>query len=213
MLLIYTDGTLSVYLQGSRSRNGKTGDTANLWVKGAAAAHACGDCPRLDDKTCYAWRGRPGLLVRSVGGQTCTTAELRAAVRGRIVRSAVIGDAGMVPVAAWATIEARLVAAGAAKIIGYTHQWARANHLRGTHMASADSLADAQTAWAQGWRTFRVLPVGTPVWRGRNGHGEVACPSWASGGAVKCTDCGYCDGATGKKASVAIAAHGAGIRG
>ena len=212
MLLLYSDARIAIYLQPSASRNGKTGDTANLWIKGSTAADACGDCPRLADRTCYAWRGRPGLLVRSVGGQACTTAELRAAVRGRIVRSAVIGDAGMVPAEAWASIELKLRAAGAAKIIGYTHQWRRAGHLRGTHMASADSLADAQAAQAAGWRTFRVLPVGTPVWRGRNEHGEVACPSWASNGAVKCTDCGYCDGAGGKKASVAIAAHGSGIR-
>lgn len=217
MLKLYENASIIVLLQDSRSHNRKTGDTCNLWVQSKGVASlACGDCPSLprsqggtaSGKTsCYAWRGKPGLIVGKLrGAPIATTAELRAAIRGRTIRSAVIGDLGMVPTDSFTSICARLVSAGAAGVIGYTHQWRAAEHMRQTHMASADSLADAQAAWSAGWRTFRVLDKATPAWRGRNEHGEIACPAWATNGKTLCADCRMCDGANGKP-SVAIAAH------
>ena len=217
MLILFENDEIVVLLQGSASKNRKTGNTCNLWVRSKGhAKQACGDCPSLPKsaggtaqgkRACYAWRGKPGLLLAKLPAVACATlAELRSAVGGRIVRSAVIGDSGMIPAGDWARIQARLATAGAAKIIGYTHQWASATHLAATHLASADNLGQAQQAWSQGWRTFRVLDKDVQPWRGRNEFGEVACPAWASNGAVKCTDCKMCDGAS-KKPSVAIAAH------
>ena len=217
MLILFENAQIAVLLQGSASTNRKTGNTCNLWVRSKGhAKNACGDCPSLPKsaggaatgkRACYAWRGKPGLLLAKLPATACaTTAELRSAVAGRIVRSAVIGDSGLIPAADWQRIESRLMMAGAATIIGYTHQWHNATHLQATHMASADTIGQAQAAWAHGWRTFRVLDKDVQPWRGRNQFGEIACPAWASNGAVKCTNCKMCDG-TNKKPSVAIAAH------
>ena len=217
MLILFENAEIVVLLQSSTSKNRKTGNTCNLWVRSKGPAkNACGDCPSLPKsqggnstgkRSCYAWRGKPGLLLAKLPAVACATlAELRSAVGGRIVRSAVIGDSGMIPAADWQRIQDRLTTAGASKIIGYTHQWGSATHLQATHLASADSLSQAQTAWFAGWRTFRVLDKTVQPWRGRNEFGEVACPAWASNGVVKCTDCKLCDGAS-TKPSVAIAAH------
>lgn len=213
MLSLYNDGQIEVLLQETESKNRKTGNTANLWVKSVDGdpQKACGDCPRLTDKTCYAWRGKPGMIVRKA--KATTTLERKsaiAAIAGRIVRSAQIGDSGMVPAEAWADIVAQF---GGAKIVGYTHQWKSAGHLRDTHMASVEGHAEAAQAAAEGWRYFAILPSDTKPWKGRNDRNEIACPSWASGGKVTCVQCRYCDGANGTgKAHVAIAAHGAGIK-
>ena len=206
-LLLYKDAHVAVVLTDSKA--GKRGDMPALYVYGKAGKEdACPATCGMYDKGCYARSGREGLLERNAwsfaavaSGTVATSLQLRAMIRGRLVRSAAIGDLGMVPDAA--AIVARIMACGAAGIIGYTHTEAS---LPG-HMRSVDSLAQAEKAWDMGRRTFRVLPAGTVAWRGRNAFGEVACPSWASGGKVTCDRCKLCDGDNGKP-SVAIAAHG-----
>lgn len=212
MLTIYRDSDRAMLLQESTSRNSKTGDLANLWIvplNGCAEA-VCGDCALLH-AGCYAHAGRTGMVSRKAAakhtdGPIASEADILRAIRGRIVRSAVIGDTAFIPVAVW---QAMPRPAGS---LGYTHQWRHAEHLRGSHMASVETLPAAQEAWSKGWRTFRVIERDAEPWKGRNELGEVACPAWSSGGRVQCAECRYCDGAESGKASVAIAAHGAQAR-
>lgn len=203
-LLLHRTDTLAVVLVDSRA--GKRGDMPALYVYGKSGkADACPATCSMYDKGCYARSGREGLLERNawtfavVQGPLATSVEIRALVRGRLVRSAAIGDLGMV--AAAEGILARLAQCGAAGTVGYTHTGRR---LAG-HMQSVESLATAREHWAHGRRTFRVLPHTAQPWKGRNSVGEVACPAWS--GTATCDKCKLCDGKPGKP-SVAIAAHG-----
>lgn len=206
-LLLYKDARVAVVLTDSKA--GKRGDMPAIYVYGRnGKADSCPETCGMYHKGCYARSGREGLLERNAWsfaaiatGSVATSLQLRAMIRGRLVRSAAIGDLGMVLDAVG--IVARLLECGAAGIIGYTHTDVS---LPG-HMRSVDSLAQAEAAWSVGRRTFRVLPAGVQAWRGRNALGEVACPSWASGGRVTCDRCKLCDGDNGKP-SVAISAHG-----
>jgi hypothetical protein len=70
---------------------------------------------------------------------------------------------------------------------------------------AADSEADATAAHALGWRTFRVAMPGDlarmPV--------ESICPASAEAGKkLTCAQCLACSGATGRRGSIVIAAHG-----
>jgi hypothetical protein len=72
-------------------------------------------------------------------------------------------------------------------------------------MTSADSLAQAQSAWDRGERTFRVIKSLDQVIKGR----EVICPaSEEMGKRATCETCKLCAGASVKGKSVAIVAHG-----
>jgi hypothetical protein len=74
-------------------------------------------------------------------------------------------------------------------------------------MLSADSLADAQEAWANGRRTFRVVASVSDIVRGK----EILCPaSKEAGKRTTCAQCKLCAGASIAAKSIAIPAHGAG---
>tara|TARA_R110000868_G_scaffold10386_1_gene51102 strand:- start:316 stop:714 length:399 start_codon:yes stop_codon:yes gene_type:complete len=95
---------------------------------------------------------------------------------------------------------------------GYTHQWTRAAWLKGTVMASVDSLEELQVARANGWRTFRVSST-LDVQKG-----EILCPaSDEAGKRTTCEECGLCDGMHGNprhpidnRKSIMIPVHGRG---
>jgi hypothetical protein len=205
-LLLYRDTSVAVVLTDSKAA--KRGDMPAVYVYGRnGKVDACPTSCGMYDKGCYARSGREGLLERNawsfavVSGPLATTAQIRSMIRGRHIRSAAIGDLGMVPV----DIVSRLVAAGSAGIIGYTHTDSAA--LRSSHMRSVETMADALSAWSTGRRTFRVLAAGSETWKGHNAFGEVACPAWSTDGRVTCDRCKLCDG-DNSKPSVAIAAHG-----
>jgi hypothetical protein len=72
-------------------------------------------------------------------------------------------------------------------------------------MTSADSLAQAQSAWDRGERTFRVIKSLDQVIKGK----EVICPaSEEAGKRATCETCKLCAGASVQGKSVAIVAHG-----
>ena len=226
MIKLYDNGDVAVFLQESESKNAKTGNTANLWVRGRTVAHMCpADCVRRPDpdmlvqlakgksgvKVCYAWRGKAGLHVGKVT-QSATRIELRRAVGGRKVRSAVIGDTGMIPADVWADLQISLARAGASAFLGYTHNWRNAPWLRDSHMASCDSQAEHLEAQSLGWRTFTVEPANTAIWRGKR-DGQAVCPAVVSNGRVTCDTCGMCDGLAGAgKPDIVVPAHGAGAK-
>jgi hypothetical protein len=91
---------------------------------------------------------------------------------------------------------------------GYTHQWREpfAQAHRELCMASADSISDRDIARAMGWRTFRVIPIGSAL----KLQNEAICPASPEGGDKKqCITCGACDGALKPSAaSIAIVVHG-----
>lgn len=117
--------------------------------------------------------------------------------RGRFVRLGTYGDPAAVPTSVW-----RKLLQHAAGHTGYTHNAAPG----GLCMTSADNLAQAQAAWAQGQRTFRIIRLATELQRN-----EVLCPASAEAGFKStCIKCRLCNGDDSAAKSVAIVAHGTG---
>lgn len=115
------------------------------------------------------------------------------------VRFGSYGDPLAAPVSVW-----QHLASLATSRTGYTHQWRQphASPYKGLVQASCDTLLDYVEASSHGWKTFRVLPVGTPT-----PAGAVHCAaSEERGKKTTCAQCTLCDGAT---RDVAIWAHGA----
>jgi hypothetical protein len=201
----------------------------NHAVRVGADASICGDCPhrgslerksdgalRNRGRTCYVNVGQGPLGVwraykrgRYAALEPGRAAPLVALGTERIVRLGTYGDPAAVPAHIWAALT--LSAKGRT---GYTHQWrnvggrlpwAHVQMLKGLCMASADSEADAAEAHALGWRTFRVAMPGDlarmPV--------EAICPASAEAGKkLTCAQCLACSGATGRRGSIVIKAHG-----
>jgi hypothetical protein len=213
------------------STNRKTGDMLQTYilrddvapiaaVASGQDASICGDCVHRGDmgngkgRTCYvnigqgptqvwktAQRGGYPAAPRGQGFDAWADA-VAAAGAGRVVRLGTYGDPAAVPAAVWQALTSECIAH-----TGYTHQWRNpaAAALRTLCMASADSVADAASAQAAGWRTFRVaMPCDSP--RERT---EAVCPASAEAGRkMVCADCRACAGANGRRGSIVIQAHG-----
>jgi hypothetical protein len=203
-----------------KSTNSKTGNMVQTYilredidpvaaVKVGADESICGDCRHRGNgidgtgRTCYVNLGHgPSSVYRAFlrGRYPFDAAAAAAACAGRIVRMGTYGDPAAVPVDVWLDLLAR-----AAGRTGYTHQWRTAPQLRHLVMASADTAMGADVARAMGWRTFRVRTAAQPML-----VRESVCPASAEAGKkLQCTDCRACDGATGRKGSIAIIVHGA----
>jgi hypothetical protein len=209
------------------SENAKTGNMLQTFIlradieptaaiKSGADSSICGACPHRGDgtgkgRTCYVNVGQGPLAVyrafkRGVypdcADATDSTYE-QAMVNvgaGRIVRLGTYGDPAAVPFWVWESLTSKCIGH-----TGYTHQWRSAPALRSLCMASADSETDAREAHAAGWRTFRVaMPCDSP-----RIETEVRCPASAEAGKkLTCAQCLACSGATGKRGSIVIQAHG-----
>lgn len=205
------------------SRNGKTGAMVQTYVlrqdispvdavKTGADASICGDCPHrgggFNGRTCYVNVGQGALVVwrayrRGIYAKAAEAADVRRVGAGRMVRLGTYGDPAAAPAAIWQDLTAE-----ASGWTGYTHQWRdlRAEPLRSLVMASADCPEDALQAHSMGWRTFRVTRTAAEPNVGR----ETTCPASAEAGhKLTCEACGACTGATGRKGSIRIVAHGA----
>jgi hypothetical protein len=168
----------------------------------------CGDCrhrgTRGKGRTCYVNVGQGPLGVyrayrrgRYLSSSGFPLSDIGS---GRIVRLGTYGDPAAVPHHIWHYL--LLEAKGHT---GYTHQWRTAHDLKGLCMASVDSENEATEAQSLGWRTFRVaMPTDLaklPI--------ESRCPASAEmGKKLVCSTCLACDGATGKRGSIVIQAHG-----
>lgn len=201
--------------------NAKTGPALTLWVLPATAdgekpwdvikrdgsVSTCGDCPQQFGG-CYTHAGSSQTL-------TCGAASLVKA-RGRDLekptrkvkraRSAAFGDAAALPLdvlQSWRDMRTQFGLAP----LGYTHAWRRRPDLQIDHMASVESVEDAMQARAQGWRYFRVRPIGSPILAG-----EIQCPAADKKRTtqIDCNRCGLCDGLMrgAHRPSITIEDHG-----
>jgi hypothetical protein len=202
------------------STNSKTGNMVQTYiiredidpvaaVKTGADESICGDCRHRGNgidgtgRTCYVNLGHgPSSVYRAFlrGRYPVDPVAAADACNGRIVRLGTYGDPAAVPVNVWLDLLAQ-----SSGRTGYTHQWRTNPQLRSLVMASADTAMSADVARAMGWRTFRVRTAEQPML-----VRESVCPASAEAGKkLQCTDCRACDGATGRKGSIAIIVHGA----
>lgn len=210
---------------GRASENDKTGAMVQTWILRAdmhpveavqtgADEAICGDCPlrplnarqAKGAAMCYVNKGfGPASVYRAyLAGSYPVLSPARvkrlAAAAGRPIRFGAYGDPAAAPLSVWRALD------GGKRHTGYSHQWRRFRGFRSLTMASADSLADARTAWRRGWRTFRVISSVDEVQAN-----EILCPASAEAGKrTSCDKCGLCDGARAgdRRKSIAIVDHG-----
>jgi len=166
-------------------------------IRTGADAEICGDCVHRGNREtgtkrrCYVqvdkapngiWKAYRRGVYRVVD-----TSEYGALFGGRKVRFGAYGDPAYIPL--WIIEQIVKVCLGHT---GYTHQWRNPDvqAYRAYIMASADSPRDARDAVADGWRYFRVRPIGSVLLAG-----EIMCPaSEEAGKRTVCADCGLCNG-------------------
>lgn len=168
---------------------GKPSDKATGWAKGRA---------------CYVnlLHGPLGIwkAYRKGSYPRISPSAFSGLVAGRMLRVGSYGDPSAAPVSLW-----RDIVAQAKGWTAYTH--ASLNPLPDMLMTSADSLTQAQEAWAKGERTFRIVSAVADIVKGR----EALCPaSKEAGQRSTCESCKLCNGAMSKAKSIAIVAHGNG---
>jgi hypothetical protein len=244
MTIIYTgpsllDGAPIVVITISNSKNAKTGGMIQTYIlrkdvdprdasKSGADYSICGSCgargvatndPKVKlavRRKCYVTIGQGPLIVWRKycrGGYAAApdAAAIAAIGADRMVRLGTYGDPAVVPAYVWSALLSK-----ASGHTGYSHQAGMlgVNFDSSIMMVSADSLADAQNAWAIGARTFRVIPRDKFA---RDGMAslvagkEIMCPaSKESGYRTTCEHCLLCAGTSSNATkSIAIVAHGA----
>lgn len=125
---------------------------------------------------------------------------------GLMVRLGTYGDPAAVPSYIWESLLSK-----AEGHTGYSHQAnvEGADYRPDLTMRSADTLAEAQEAWARGERTFRVTTNANDIVQGK----EIACPaSIEAGKRTTCKQCKLCSGNTIQAKSIVIMAHGTGSK-
>lgn len=123
-----------------------------------------------------------------------------------MVRLGTYGDPAAVPSYIWESLLSK-----AKGHTGYSHQANvdGADYRPDLTMRSADTLEEAQEAWARGERTFRVTTNVNDIVQGK----EIACPaSEEAGKRTTCDKCKLCSGNTINAKSIAIVAHGTGSK-
>lgn len=195
-----------------RSKNGKTGKMAQVWilhrhidpltaVKTGADVKVCGNCKHRGT-TCYVQIGRAPMAVwKAYKRGAYQRIKSFRVFNGKRVRLGAYGDPAFMP---RRTVNA--IVAHAEKWTGYTHQWTSADWLRGIVMASVDSPVERAAALAMGWRLFEVgKGLAVPA-------GSILCPaSDEAGKRTQCIRCVLCDGARPGDArkNIYIPVHGA----
>ena len=219
------DGAPIVVLAQSNSTNRKTGDMVQTYIlrsdidpisasRTGQDSSICGDCihrgkpsdkatGQAIDRTCYVTLahgplGKYKAYKRGAYPDAFGHKSIRAIGLGRMVRIGTYGDPCAVPSYVWESL-----VSAAQGWTAYTH--GAINPMPYKIMTSADSLAQAESAWDRGERTFRVIKSLDQVIKGR----EVICPaSEEMGKRATCETCKLCAGASVKGKSVAIVAHG-----
>ena len=244
MTIIYSgpsliDGSPIVVIAIGNSKNSKTGGMIQTYIlledldprdasKSGADYSICGNCaargiatndPSLKlakRRKCYVTIGQGPLIVwrkyRRGGYAAASDAAAIAAIGAdRMVRLGTYGDPAAVPAYVW-----RALLSNAAGHTGYSHQsgMTGVNFDPSMMMISADSIGEAQSAWAIGARTFRVIPRADYASEGMAAlvaGKEIMCPaSKEAGYRTTCEHCLLCSGARSKTTkSIAIVAHGA----
>ena len=215
------DGKPIVVIAVWSSKNSKTGDMLQTYIlrsdidprdanKYGEDEAICGPCqhrgtPTLDptkalaeERTCYVSMGQGPLIVFNefIAGKY-PVASPRAVGAGRRVRIGTYGDGAAAPDYVWSELLSE-----AEGHTAYSHNGGDPQR----YMVSADTLAQAQGAWANGYRTFRVVRDVSDIRKN-----EVLCPaSKEAGHKTTCAACLLCGGASVKAKSIAIPAHGSG---
>jgi len=223
------DGSPIVAIAQVKTGNRKTGDMVQTWIlrsdidpitasRTGADTAICGDCPHkgtpsdnnrgwATDRTCYVnLLFAPNGVYKAYKRGAYPTAQGHDATRAigllRGVRLGSYGDPAAVPNYVWESLTS-----GADFVTAYTHN--PVNPMPETIMTSADNAAQAESAWAKGERTFRVVSDLAQLIKGK----EVLCPaSDEAGNRATCDACKLCGGNSIKAKSVAIVAHGASKR-
>jgi hypothetical protein len=218
------DGKPIVVIATWSDRNSKTGGVLQTYIlvrdidpreasKSGSDFTICGACPHrgtpTDDparkiaksRTCYVNLGQGVLIAwrsyqRGVYPIATDVNSRKALGRGRVVRVGTYGDPAACPQHVWD----QLLSESAAHM-AYTHASGWRPDIA---MQSADSLADAQAAWDQGQRTFRVVQSAAELTKQ-----EVLCPaSKEADYRTTCNACKLCGGLATKTAkSIAIVQH------
>lgn len=222
------DGKPIVAIAQVDSGNKKTGNMVQTWIlrsdidpitasRTGQDSSICGDCPHkgtpnnnakgwATDRTCYvnllfAPNGVYKAYKRGIYSTMQGHDNIRAIGLLRGVRLGSYGDPMAVPQYIWESL-----CSGAEYVTAYTHQQ---NTMPNLVMTSADSLAQAESAWEQGQRTFRVIASLDAIDKAN----EVLCPaSKEAGERVQCAQCKLCGGNSKAAKSVAIVAHGSSKR-
>ncbi len=220
----------------TRSTNRKTGNMVQLWILSDEAnpieasregfdSSVCGKCPHMgeanpskptgwaDGRTCYVnLIHGPSAVYKGLERGIYSEANhdnVRGFLSGNMLRLGAYGDPAALPVG---LID--LLVSYSRGHTGYSHAHNMREHdvsVYKTSMYSADNKRDAIAAHAQGYRTFRVIPVA--VWqekqKGELLSNEIICPATPEGGNKStCVDCGLCNGMQSNAKSIAVVAHG-----
>ena len=211
------------------SENAKTGDLVQTFIirsdvspmdalRSGQDIAVCGTCehrPSLvkagnGKSPCYV---NVGQSVTSVYGAYTRGSYMRATpeqvselLGGKTLRLGTYGDPAAAPVAIW-----HALAKGAAKRVGYSHQWASigfdVESWSTLVMASADTPEQRITAKSMGMRTFRVAQDNLLS------PGEISCPASAEAGRkVTCVDCKLCGGTSIRAKDIVIQDHAQGFK-
>ena len=222
------DGSPIMVVALLSNRNKKTGNMVQTYImrsdinpldaskKGLDFA-ICGACPmrgnatndskakQAKNRTCYVLLGQGPTIVwkhyQKGGYKAIQGHEAIASLGdGAMVRLGTYGDPAAVPSYVWESLLSR-----AKGWTGYSHQAKQLGAVFNSKimMQSVESIIDAQLAWQNGVRTFRVVKSYDEMDKAK----EIACPSSRG---VQCADCGLCKGSAIKAKSIAIEVHGAG---
>jgi hypothetical protein len=216
------DGKPIVVIAVWSSKNSKTGDMLQTYIlrsdidpreanKYGEDESICGQCrhrgtPTFDPlkklaegRTCYVNMGQGVLIVYNgfIAGKY-PVASPRTVGRKRNVRIGTYGDGAAAPSYVWDEL-----LEDADGHTAYSHNGGDPQR----YMVSADSLQQAQTAWASKYRTFRVIQHVSEIDRKH----EVLCPaSKEAGYKATCATCLLCGGTSVQAKSIAIPVHGSG---
>lgn len=216
------DGKPIVVIAVWQSQNSKTGDMLQTYIlrsdidpreanKYGEDESICGQCqhrgtPTFDPlkalaegRTCYVNMGQGVLIVyNTFKAGKYPVASPRTVGAGRNVRIGTYGDGAAAPSYVWDDL-----LFGAKGHTAYSHNGGDPQR----YMVSADTLQQAQTAWASKYRTFRVVHSVEEIDRTH----EVLCPaSKEAGYKATCATCLLCGGTSVKAKSIAIPVHGSG---
>jgi hypothetical protein len=200
-----------------RKANRKTGPMAQLFIlrddiaphtaqKCGADRSVCGECPFRPalNGGCYVttFHGPASTWRATRSNPVARWPEVSRALEGRSLRLGAYGDVAALP----PEVVSALYGAVQGRVTGYTHGhrllgMEGVSHLRTSCMLSVETEAQAASAHAAGWRTFRGRPEGAPLMRS-----EIECPNESRG--ISCADCLLCCGASKGARSVSIPVHG-----
>ena len=203
-----------------KSTNRKTGDIPQInylpndkptdAVKNDNDSTVCGTCirrPSVAKKNgvdpCYVKKFfAPNSIYRAEQNGTIQDISKAKKMRAGSVRLGAWGDSASV--SKWAYFQIRQQVKEKYKvndrdILDYTHNWQAktSEHLKPYAMASVEGIEEAQQAWDNGWKTYRVIDNLNEV-----SEREILCPNITK--KLQCKECKLCNGSQLKGKSICI---------